>query len=203
MSKKSLKSLYGLVLTGGKSSRMGEDKSLLKYHGKTQTEYCFELLQNVCKKVFLSNRKEQAGLPGHKGLPQIHDLKKYSDIGPLAGILSAMEEYPEASWLILACDLPYVTDKTIQHLTQNRNPKKLATAYQSTHDQLPEPLCAIYEPKFYQTILNFLKQGIDCPRKIMLNSDVKLLEQSDPEALENINSREEMKTVKALNKRLT
>lgn len=195
-------SLYGLVLTGGKSSRMGEDKSLLKYHGKTQMEYCFELLQNVCEKVFISNRKDQAGLSGHKGLPQIHDLKKYSDIGPLAGILSAMEKHPKAAWLILACDLPYVTAKTIEYLIQNRDSKQLATAYKSTQNQLPEPLCAVYESKFYQTILKFLKQGIDCPRKIMINSDVKLLEQTDPAALENINNPEELKTARSsLNKK--
>lgn len=195
--------LYGLVLTGGKSSRMGEDKSLIKYHGKTQTEYCFELLQNFCGKVFISNRKEQSRLSGHKALPQIHDSKKYSNIGPLAGILSAMEKYPEGSWLILACDLPYVTDKTIEHLIQNRNPKKLATAYKSTYNQLPEPLCAIYEPKFYPTILKFLKQGIDCPRKIMINSGVKLLEQIDPTALNNINSREELNAaLGSLNKKI-
>lgn len=190
---KSIPSLYGLVLTGGKSFRMGEDKSLLRYHGKTQTEYSFELLQNCCEEVFISNRKDQAELPGHKGLPQIHDLKKYSDIGPLAGILSAMEKYPKTAWLVLACDLPYVTAKTIEHLIQNRDSKQLATAYKSTQNQLPEPLCAVYESKFYQTILKFLKQGIDCPRKIMINSDVKLLEQSDPTALDNINNLEELK----------
>ncbi len=176
---------------------MGEDKSLLDYHGKTQTEYCFELLQNFCKKVFISNREEQAGLPGHKGLPQIHDHKNYSGIGPLAGILSGMEKYPEASWLILACDLPYVTGKTIEHLIQNRNPKKLATAYKSAHNQLPEPLCAIYEPKFYRTILKFLKKGIHCPRKIMINFDVELLEQVDRRALDNINNPEELKAALA------
>ncbi len=189
--------LYGLVLTGGKSSRMGEDKSLLDYHGKTQAEYCFELLQNFCKKTFISNRKDQTELLGHKGVPQIHDLKNYSGIGPLAGILSAMEKYPEISWLILACDLPYVTGKTIEHLIQNRNQKKLATAYKSTHDQLPEPLCAIYEPKFYRMILKFLKKSVDCPRKIMINSDVELLEQVDRRALDNINNPAELKTALA------
>ena len=188
--------LYGLVLTGGKSSRMRKDKSLLNYHGKTQVEFCYELLQNFCEKVFISNRKDQAGLPGHKGLPQIHDHEKYSGIGPLAGILSALEKYPKAAWLVLACDLPYVSAATIEHLIQNRNPKQLATAYKSTQNQLPEPLCAIYEPKFYRTILKFCKQGIDCPRKIMINSPVELLEPIEPTALDNINSPEEFKNVR-------
>ena len=193
--KKPIISLYGLVLTGGKSSRMGKDKSLLNYHGKMQVEVCYDLLKNFCEKIFISNREDQAELPGHKGLPQIHDHQNYSGIGPLAGILSAMEEYPKTAWLVLACDLPYVSAATIQHLIQNRNPKQLATAYKSAQNQLPEPLCAIYEPEFYQAILKFLKQGIDCPRKIMINSDVKLLEQTDAAALDNINNPEEFKNV--------
>ena len=192
--KKSMKKsnpIYGLILTGGKSTRMGKDKSLLNYHGKTQTEFCYELLKNFCDKVFISNRKDQALVDGHKRLPQIHDHDNYSGIGPLAGILSSMQEYPKASWLVLACDLPYVSAKTIEHLIERRNPKRLATAYQSSHDQLPEPLCAIYEPNFQRTILKFLKHGVHCPRKIMINSNVELLEPVDPLALNNINNPQE------------
>ncbi len=192
--------LYGLVLTGGKSTRMREDKSLLNYHGKTQVEFCYELLKGFCEKVFISNRKDQSSLPGHKGLPQIHDHKNYLGIGPLAGILSALKEYPKVSWLVLACDLPFVTSQTIETLIKNRNPKRLATAYKSTHNQLPEPLCAIYEPNFRPAILKFLKQGLDCPRKIMINSAVELLAPIDPQALENINNPQEMKAALALNK---
>ena len=142
--KKSIKKsnpLYGLILTGGKSTRMGKDKALLNYHGKTQTEFCYELLEGFCDKVFISNRKDQSVVQGHKGLPQIHDHENYSGIGPLAGILSSMQKYPKAAWLVLACDLPYVCAKTIKHLIEHRNSKRLATAYQSSHDQLPEPLC--------------------------------------------------------------
>ena len=186
-------SFYGLILTGGKSTRMQQDKSLLNYHGKTQVEFCYELLQNFCDKIFISNRKEQSELAGHKGLPQIHDDEDYLNIGPLAGILSAMKKYPKALWLVLACDLPYVTSKAIQRLIEHRNPKCLATAYKSVHDGLPEPLCAIYEPKFRLTILKFLKNKIYCPRKIMINSKVKLLDQTDSNALDNINNPEELK----------
>jgi len=65
--------LYGLVLSGGKSTRMKKDKSTLEYYGKTQTQFCYELLSRYCTQVFISNRKEQKDLGGHKGLPQIHD----------------------------------------------------------------------------------------------------------------------------------
>ncbi len=187
---KKVNPLYGLVLTGGKSTRMQMDKSILEYHGIKQSEYCFDLLSGFCDKVFISNREDQTLTAGQKG-----DHAEYSGIGPLAGILSAMDEYPRVDWLILACDLPYINDRTIERLVQKRNRKKMATAYISYNEGLPEPLCAIYEARFRSRLLNFLKKGIDCPRKIMLHSPIELIRQKDRLALENINSPEEYKTV--------
>jgi len=101
--------LYGLVLTGGQSRRMQRDKSALCFHGKPQVQHVFDLLSLYCAKVFVSNRKEQSTLEEQKDLPQIHDLDEYADVGPLAGILSAMKTYPGVPWIVLACDLPFVS----------------------------------------------------------------------------------------------
>jgi len=183
--------LYGLVLAGGKSTRMKKDKSLLEYHGKTQTEHCFDLLSVHCDKVFISNREDQSKLCGHKQHPQIHDT--FLNIGPLGGILSAMKAYPDTTWLVMACDLPFVTCKTIETLIKKRNPLKLATAYQSAHNDLPEPLCAIYEPKSLSRLLEFLEDGCTCPRKILINSDIQMIPQDKKTSLDNINNPQEYK----------
>ena len=190
---KRINPLYGLVLTGGKSTRMQTDKSRLEYHGQKQSQYCFDLLSQYCDKVFISNRREQESLPGHKGFPQIHDLAAFQNVGPLGGILSAMAEYPQADWLVLACDLPYVNAATIERLIQKRDRRKIATAYVSVQDGLPEPLCALYEAKSRTRLLKFFKKGVHCPRQIMLNSNVALIKQKDKSALENVNSPEEFK----------
>jgi len=181
--------LYGLVLAGGKSTRMKKDKSLLEYHGKSQTEHCFELLSQTCEKVFVSNREEQSQLSKHQNFPQIHDT--FLNIGPLGGILSAMTAYPNAAWLVLACDLPYVTTEALETLIQKRNPFKMVTAYQSTNDALPEPLCAIYEPKSISRLLQFLANGCNCPRKILINSDIEMTTQEGEGAMDNVNNPEE------------
>ena len=55
--------LYGLVLTGGYSTRMKRDKFLLNYRGKSQLEYCHELLSQFCSKTFISSRQEQQNVP--------------------------------------------------------------------------------------------------------------------------------------------
>lgn len=186
--------LYGLVLTGGKSTRMKKDKSLLEYHGKKQVLYCFDLLSQFCEKVFISNRPEQSRLTAHKELPQIHDT--FAGIGPLGGILSAMTNHPKAAWLVLACDLPFVNASAIETLIKKRNLKKMATAYRSSYEPgLPEPLCAIYEPKALPQLLQFLAKDIHCPRFILKNSDIFLVKQRQAFLLDNVNEPQEYKKV--------
>jgi molybdopterin-guanine dinucleotide biosynthesis protein A len=102
-----------------------------------------------------------------------------------------MNSYPQEAWFVLACDLPYVSVDIIKFLIQKRNAGKMATAFRSHYTGHPEPLCALYEPRFKEIIKGFVADKIFCPRKIMLGSDVQLVELPDPHALDNINTREE------------
>jgi len=182
---------YGLILTGGKSVRMKTDKAALEIGGQSQARRGFDLLKRHCSKAFVSTTHEASQFPYQKDLPQIHDHPVYKGIGPLAGILSAMEEYPDVPWIILACDLPAVNDKTLEQLIKNRDKFQNATAYTSATDGLPEPLCAIYEPRYIDKLMESVRAGIHCPRKIMINSHVKLIDQADTNWLQNINTPED------------
>ena len=183
--------LYGLVLNGGKSRRMQQCKSMLRYHGKTQLAHAFELLFLYCEKVFISNRKDQVNL--HAEFPQIHDM--YQNLGPLSGILSAMSVFPEVAWLVLANDLPHVDEKAIRRLIQHRSPHKAAIAYRNPQKNFPEPLCTIYEPDIKSRLLKFLDSGDRYFRIVLENSDVQLLEPSNDFTLTNVNYPEEYKRV--------
>jgi molybdenum cofactor guanylyltransferase len=185
------KKLHGLILAGGRSRRMGQDKALLKYQGKAQVDVAYDLLTQFCDKVFVSTRPDQSSLSAYQHLPQLHDLSQYSEMGPLGGIASALTTYPDSAWLVLACDLPFVTKDTIDYLIRGRNPQKIATAFLSSGDQLPEPLCAIWEPFSLEQIVILGKEGIKCPRKVLIKSSVELLVQQDPKWLDNVNTAEE------------
>ena len=182
-----------MILAGGKSSRMGQDKSVIAYHGKPQVDSAFELLSPACTEIFLSHRRDQSGIEAYKKFSQLHYEPEFEGKGPLAGILSAMKKYPDVSWFVLACDLPFVGRKIIERLIQNRDPQKIATAYKSSHDGLPEPLCAFWEAGHYADILKFFNEGIHCPRKVLIKSNAHLLDLVDPKALDNINDLEEYK----------
>jgi molybdopterin converting factor subunit 1 len=187
--------LFGLVLAGGASSRMRSDKALLEYHGQPQVRWAFDLLSEFCAATFVSVRPDQREDPSRAGLPQIVD--RQPGIGPIAGISAALLEHPKAAWLVLACDLPFLTEQTLQHLIAHRDPQKVATAYRSAHDGLPEPLCAIWEPAAREPVLAYLASGKQCPRKFLINSDTALLDLPERAALDNVNTREEFDTAVA------
>jgi molybdopterin-guanine dinucleotide biosynthesis protein A len=181
--------IHGLILTGGFSTRMKRDKAQIEYHGTTQVEHCASLLRTVCTRVFVSCRSDQANEPHLRAYEQVHDT--FIGYGPMGGILSAQKQHPNAAWLILACDLPFVDADTLENLVAQRDPFKLATAYIGTESNLPEPLCAVYEPKSMHRLLAFLGKGYHCPRKVLINSDTHLLTLPNPHALDNANSPEE------------
>jgi molybdenum cofactor guanylyltransferase len=181
--------LLGLVLAGGRSSRMKRDKATLSYHGRSQLDWACERLAAHVQNVFISVRPDQVDDPQRQSHRQIVD--EHENIGPIAGIAAAQAARPDAAWLVLACDLPFLSDQALTQLCTARDRAKFATAFRSSHDGLPEPLCAIYEPASGAAIRAAIANGKSCPRKFLLNSPVALLDQGDPTALDNVNTSEE------------
>ncbi|KXV33592.1 molybdenum cofactor biosynthesis protein MoaAD [Gluconobacter thailandicus] len=185
--------LYGLVLAGGLSSRMGQDKAALTYHGEPQLRNAFDALSPMVERCFISVRNGQKDDPLRAGFPQIVDAVDVD--GPAAGLLSAHEAYPEAAWLVLACDLPLLDRITLETLIGARDDQHVAVAYRSEHDGLPEPLCAIWEPAALEALARQVENGRKCPRKLLINSDTLLLSPRTTGALDNINTPEERESV--------
>jgi molybdenum cofactor guanylyltransferase len=181
--------IYGLVLSGGRSTRMKRDKAKLEYAGKPQLERAMDLIRPLVERSFVSLRAEQRSDPQRAAYEAIIDLKP--NLGPLGGIQAALHTHPQNAWLVLACDLPFLDAATLQHLIARRAPKRLATAYRSRFDDLPEPLCAIYEPASLAAIEAWIAQGENCPRKWLSRSDVELLALPELRALDNVNTAEE------------
>lgn len=184
------KPVYGLVLAGGKSRRMGQDKALLDHSGRSQLAYSVDIISRCVDRVFVSTRPDQADEPERRRYEQIVD--RYDDLGPVAGILSALREYPDVDWLVVACDLPNIDDTTIRHLLLESDEDQVFSAYASSFDGLPEPLCAIYRSGSADIIQGFVDDGLICPRKILIRSNARLLTQPNPRALDNINTPDEL-----------
>lgn len=176
--------LKGLVLAGGKSQRMQKDKTQISYHGKAQKEYMFELLSKFTTESFYAIREDQEA-----DEQSIQD--SFTGLGPYGAILSAFRQDPNAAWLVTASDQPFLSEEVIQTLVKHRNPSKFATAFYNPETDFPEPLIAIWEPRAYPMMLNFLSQGYSCPRKVLINTDIELIKLEDASVLRNVNTPEE------------
>jgi molybdopterin-guanine dinucleotide biosynthesis protein A len=167
---------------------MGRDKATLEYRGRSQVAIAFDLVSRHCQRSFVSVRPDQTSDPARAALPQIVD--EIADVGPIAGIAAAQAACPEAAWLVVACDLPFLRDDAITRLVAARGTHAIVV-YRSAHDGLPEPLCAIYEPSTRAAILDAIGRDRRCPRRFVIDSGVPLLDQPDPAALDNVNTPQE------------
>ncbi|MFM9945339.1 MAG: NTP transferase domain-containing protein [Bacteroidia bacterium] len=179
-----MQKLYGLVVCGGQSSRMGTDKSLLQYHDLPQRYYLYNLLDPLCDKVFLSCNKHQAA-EINEFYNLIIDIPDYFNIGPIAALLSAYRQFPEASFLVIGCDYPFIKENDLKKLVANRDVKKQAVYYFNPESNFEEPLLAIYENSCLPILLENFEKGNFSLRHFLksINS-----EKIYPESLESLTS---------------
>lgn len=187
--------VYGLILAGGASSRMQRDKAALLYRGRSQLDRAFELVSRHVSPVFVSVRADQTAEATRALRPKIVDC--VAGQGPIVGIRSALAAHPDAAWLVVACDLPFLSDAALTQLLRERDFGSLATAFRSTHDGLPEPLCAVWEPAAAAALDAYQAGDGRCPRKFLMRHGARLLEPLDRRALDNINTPEEYAAAQA------
>lgn len=97
----------GVLLAGGLSRRFGSPKAFAELEGKAFYEYAYDALAAVCDHVIVITRPELISrFPGT--LDVISDSPKFSGLGPLAGIFTAMAERPARQYLVLPCDMPFI-----------------------------------------------------------------------------------------------
>jgi molybdenum cofactor guanylyltransferase len=127
----------GILLAGGKSSRMGEDKAFLRYQNRYLFEYSLSILRLFSKEILLSS-----GNLRFKDLEYPCIADEISNLGPLGGIYSCLKRIKNESAIVLPCDLPFITEKTVKYLIKNSDGFSITIAL--NHENRPEPLIGIY-----------------------------------------------------------
>ncbi|MBD8487991.1 NTP transferase domain-containing protein [Echinicola sp. CAU 1574] len=187
--------LYGLVLAGGKSSRMGQDKGELQYYATNHRSYLYHTLRELCPKTFISCRADQKNIID-SGFNYILDEDQYK--GPLNGMLSAHHAYPDKAWLVVAVDLPHIHENNLRALVKQRQPQKSATVYATHESKLPEPLIGIWEPSGLMAAEAFMiETQKSCPRKFLMNTEVHLIYPENDLELFNANFPEDYELAKS------
>lgn len=175
--------MNGLILAGGYSTRMGRDKSMIKYHGVPQYQYIGGLLRAYTDEVFISCRPEQQF---DSSYARIED--QFENIGPLAGVLSAFQQDAENAWWVIAIDFPYINHGGLSFLYSVRDPHRQATYFIDSETHLPEPLLTIFEPSILPVLLSAYHAGQFSLNKILQSIDGNGVPAGDPQWIVNINS---------------
>lgn len=184
------KNITGIILAGGKSSRMGTDKGFLELNKKPFVQYSIDALLPIVSKILIvSNNPEYDVF----GIDRIEDVIKNS--GPVAGIYSGLEASSTKYNLILSCDIPLITSEILQ---------KLIDSADDTHDiiQLESdgksmPLIALYKKQVAKTFNNLLQQDERRLRIAVNKCKVKniVLDKHQIKHTMNVNTQTEYKTV--------
>ncbi len=125
----------GIVLAGGSSRRMGQDKALLAAGGESLPARAARRLAGLCAEVAVADR-------GRGLLPGLPSVPDGPGRGPAAGILGAAAAYPGRRLLVLACDLPRVPEGLLAALADPVEPDWVVPRWRDG----VEPLCALYGP---------------------------------------------------------
>jgi len=184
MSKTGLK---GLILGGGKSSRMGFDKNELDFHGSPQSKFLSHLLRQFCEEVFYSCKNIKNVAEELNPLVDQYDVES-----PLNGILSAFKLRPKSAWLTVPNDMPGINEESILYLVSNRDLNSMATCFYDSEGALPEPLFCIWEPACLPSLLKFYEDGNISPRDFLNKTTVRLLKSPFTDLNLNINSPEDL-----------
>lgn len=188
-------SLIGITLCGGESKRMKFDKALLNYGNTPQWKKVHQLLQPFCEKVVISiNEKQWEDWAKFERNEFIIDDKKFADHGPLTGVLSVIEKFPESALMIVGTDFPFLKLENLIHLNNHRSSMYEAVCFKK--EGFVQPLISIIEKKAVEKLLEFYNKGNDSLRKFLGEIKTKEIELIDDQFLENINTESEFQNLK-------
>lgn len=142
----------GVVLAGGKSTRMGTNKALLTLSGRPFIEIVADNLRNLFRDVVISADEEEQF--AFLGLPVIPDI--YKECGPLGGIHAVLTQIRTAHLFVVSCDLPLLSQSTIQNIVHSARPNEITVCKE--HNRI-HPLCGIYPEWFHRSIEKYLIAG--------------------------------------------
>lgn len=158
--------LFGAVLSGGKSSRMGSDKALLPWANSNFLHSAIHLIKPFCKKVIICSANPNHDIDGEI---RIHDI--VPSHGPVSGIISALSFFSEYPVLIVACDMPFLSKMVIIELCKNYHSKYDAIVFVEQGER--EPLCSIYNPTSLLKFQKSFDSGVYKLQEILNGMDVK------------------------------
>lgn len=184
------KDITGIILAGGKSSRMGTDKAMLLYKDKPFLQHIIDIVNEIVAEIIIvSNHKKHDSF----GVRRIED--DIENAGPLAGVYSGLRTSKTKYNLVLSCDIPLINKEIILKLINNIDNAYEVIQIKSNNKAMP--LVAIYKNECESTFLKFLQSGERRLQHVVNQCETKTitLNLEDDLFVKNINAPEQLKEI--------
>lgn len=129
--------MTGVILAGGKNSRMGADKGLLLVNGEKIVERAIEAMKAAVDEIMIISNGNNYDYLGYKVYTDI-----IKDCGPMSGIYTALTYSKTEKNFVVSCDLPFLNRELVGFIVENSDSCEIAIP---KHGEKLEPLCAVYD----------------------------------------------------------
>jgi molybdopterin-guanine dinucleotide biosynthesis protein A len=129
--------ITGIILSGGKSTRMGENKSFLKIGGQTVIEHVCQMMKSIFGKVIIITNEPE--LYQNLGVEIFTDI--YKNVGPIAGIHSGLFHSTTERNFIISCDIPLMNADMIKSIVEYPADNEIVVPFA---DGFLQQLCGVY-----------------------------------------------------------
>ena len=184
------KAITGIILAGGKSSRMGTDKGFLLLNEKPFMQYSIDALKPLVSEIIIVSDNPKYDV---FGLKRVNDITK--NAGPVAGICSGLEVSKTEYNLVLSCDIPLINSEILQKLIDNMDAISQIIQIESHGKSMP--LIAIYKKDVINTFNAFLKNDerrLRVAIKSCISKSIKLEKEQEFSTM-NVNTQNELKAI--------
>ncbi|GGN01549.1 hypothetical protein GCM10010967_39960 [Dyadobacter beijingensis] len=187
-------SLYGLVICGGESTRMGTDKSLLVYHQKPQYEHVGDLLAPLCERVILGCNAQQAQT-FHTTYEKLTDLPAFAGAGPMTALLTAFATHPGNDFLVAGCDYPNLTTGELANFLHSVEKDSTAAAFYNA-EGFYEPLLGWYSKSAGTVLKEGFKTGQRALQRFLQTENAGKYQPASAETMTSVDTPEAFRAAK-------
>jgi len=182
------KNITGIILAGGKSTRMGSDKGFVTYQSKPFIQHIIDALKPLVNEIIIVSNNPDYNV---FKLKRVNDI--IEDAGPLAGIYTGLQHSNTEKNLVLSCDIPLINREVLEQLISQSNEEIDVIQAQSQGKTMP--LIALYNKRCASTCLVLLESGERRLRFLInqLKSKTIVLDDTLEKYTANINSQSDLK----------
>lgn len=151
--------ITGIILAGGQSKRMGQEKASLLWKDKRLVDHAVETLSPLCQELLISSNNSDLIVRELEILPD-----RYKNIGPIAGIEAGLSKAANDICIIVSCDTPLLPTEMFQYMIEEHHDFDISLA---AHEGINEPMIGIYSKRVYPVIREAIENGENKPPTII------------------------------------